>query len=218
VWARAGAGVAGALLAVVWSGCQSMVVDEPVFTEVPDLTPAPAPALAETNRPAASPPGGELGKAFRVGDMVTVTFSGVVTEAVPAHEERIKEDGTITMHLIGSVQAAGKTPGELQKEIQERYRKYYPNIVATVKSFELFYYVGGEVRAPARVPWGGEITVTRAIQSVGDFTDFANRTKVQLIRANGTKITVNCKKAIEDPRLDPKVMPGDQIHVPRRWW
>lgn len=200
-------------LAVLWAGCRTSVVDEPVFTEDPGLTTTTT-AVGDTNRPGPLPMIGEVTGQFRVGDMVTVTFSGV-SEVIPPHEERIKDDGTITMHLIGSVVAKGKTPGELQKEIQDRYRKYYPNIVVTVRMFELFYYVGGEVRSPARVPWGGEITVTRAIQSVGDFTDFAAKTKVQLIRANGTTITVNCKKAIKRPELDPKVLPGDKIHVPR---
>jgi polysaccharide export outer membrane protein len=213
VLAHAGVVTGLLTLAALLGGCRTSSVDEPLFTEVPGLT-TPA---GDTNLAVPPPAGGELSGRFRVGDMVTVNFSGV-SEMIPPHEERIKDDGTITMHLIGSVAAAGKTPGELQKEIQDRYRKYYPNIVVTVKSFELFYYVGGEVRNPARVPWGGEITVTRAIQSVGDFTDFANKTKVQLIRANGTQVTVNCKKAISHPDLDPKVMPGDKIHVPRRWW
>ncbi|MGA4643821.1 polysaccharide biosynthesis/export family protein [Limisphaera sp. 4302-co] len=154
---------------------------------------------------------------FRIGDTVTVTFSGVEPPP-PPHEERIKEDGTITLPMIGSVIAAGKTAGELQKEIQERYSRYYTRLTVTVKSLERFYYVGGEVRSPGRYPWLGELTVTQAIQSAGDFTDFARKTRVLLVRANGQTEVVNCRKAIENPELDPKVMPGDRIHVPRRFW
>jgi len=154
---------------------------------------------------------------FRIGDTVTVTFSGVEPPP-PPHEERIKEDGTITLPMIGSVIAAGKTAGELQKEIQERYSRYYTRLTVTVKSLERFYYVGGEVRSPGRYPWLGELTVTQAIQSAGDFTDFARKTRVLLVRANGQTEVVNCRKAIENAELDPKVMPGDRIHVPRRFW
>src|SRR5438445_12428368 len=54
---------------------------------------------------------------FQVGELVTVKFSGLDT-ALPDHEERIKEDGTITLAQIGSVKAEGKTPGQLQKDIR----------------------------------------------------------------------------------------------------
>lgn len=157
---------------------------------------------------------------FAVGNIVTVTFSGVSELLVP-HEETIKEDGTITLTLIGAVKAAGKSAGELQKEIHDRYvPKYYnANLTVTVKSQMRVYYVGGQVKAPGRQEYIGTTTVTKAIQSAGDFTDFAKRTAVELTRAGSKKpIKVNCKKALKDPRLDLPVFPGDKIHVPQRIW
>lgn len=203
-------------LLVGWlSGCGT---PEPGWTGFPEAaavggTPAPPAETSIPNRPES---GGAVER-FRVGDTVTVTFSGVEPPP-PPHEERIKEDGTITLPMIGSVIAAGKSAGELQKEIQERYSRYYTRLTVTVKSLERFYYVGGEVRSPGRYPWLGELTVTQAIQSAGDFTDFARKTRVLLVRADGTTVTVDCRRAIERPELDPKVMPGDRIHVPRRFW
>ncbi len=65
------------------------------------------------------------------------------------HEETIKEDGTITLPLIGSVYAVGKTAGELQNEIYTNYvPKYYVRLTVTVKSGDRVYYVGGEVKSP----------------------------------------------------------------------
>ena len=55
----------------------------------------------------------------------------------------------------------------------------------------------------------------QAIGAAGDFTDFANKRKIELIRANGTKQIVNGKKARTDPKLDPWILPGDHIHVRR---
>jgi hypothetical protein len=49
----------------------------------------------------------------------------------------------------------------------------------------------------------------------GDFTDFAGKRKVKLYRVNGKVETIDCKKALENPKLDPEVLPGDKIHVPR---
>ena len=74
------------------------------------------------------------------------------------------------------------------------------------------------MRNPGRFPWLGELTVTQAIQSAGDFTDFARKTRVLLVRADGSTTVVDCRRAIQQPELDPKVMPGDRIHVPRRFW
>jgi len=199
---------------VLFSGCRAP--EEPVFFSDPVVASASAPTgtLPEL-QPGVPRIKGES-ESFSLGEQVIVTFSD---PQLQTHEERIKDDGTITLHLIGPVKAVGKTPGELQKEIQERYvPEYYKpgRLTVTVKSQERVYYVGGEVRSPNRYIYSGHITVTKAIQSAGDFTDFANKRKVCLTRADGKKIIVNCKKAIEDSTLDPAVFPGDKIHVPRR--
>lgn len=153
---------------------------------------------------------------LRKGDLVSISFSGIATP--PAEqEERIKEDGTINLQLLGPVTAEGKTPGELQKEIQDGYvPKYFRRLTVTVKTENRFFYVDGEVRSGGRLMYAGELTALRAIASAGGFTDFAARTRVQLIRATGEKIRIDAKKAAEDPRHDPMVLPGDTIIVPRR--
>jgi polysaccharide export outer membrane protein len=152
---------------------------------------------------------------FHVGETVSVIYSGIPDQILP-HEEQIKEDGNITLSLIGSVKAVGKTAGELQNEIHDLYvPKYYVRLTVTVKPGDLVYYVTGEVKQPGRQLYVGETTVTKAITSASDFTDFASH-KVKLIRANGQVIKVNVDKALEDPTLDLQVYPGDQVYVPRR--
>ncbi|MEO6035590.1 MAG: polysaccharide biosynthesis/export family protein [Verrucomicrobiota bacterium] len=162
--------------------------------------------------PVEDPPSIEL----RVGETVRVIFSNGSTTQIPPHEEQIKQDGTITLVQIGSVRAAGKTSGELQTELQKAYSKYYRDMNVTVQVPDRSYSVGGQVKAPDRKPYVGPTTVIKAIQSAGDFTDFANRKKVRLTRANGKSYIVNCIKALENPKLDLPVYPGDSIHVPQR--
>ena len=58
----------------------------------------------------------------------------------------------------------------------------------------------------------GRITVTQAIQSAGDFTDFANQRKVRVIRANNKVQIVDCEAAFEDPTKDAPII-GDRIVV-----
>lgn len=153
---------------------------------------------------------------FAVGDMVRVIFSGV-SETIQPHEERIKDDGTITLPLILAIKAVGKTPGEVQKAITDAYvPDYYKRLTVTVSSDRRVYYVGGQVRNAGRQEYLGTTTVTKAIQSAGDFNDFADRRKVILTRADGKKFTVNCLKAAKNPALDLAVFPGDKIEVPMR--
>lgn len=154
---------------------------------------------------------------FVIGDMVIVNFSGVDPQLLPPREELIKEDGTITTwSKIGPVQAAGRTPLELQNELQQLYNKYYNNLTVTVKTSERrVYYVSGEVVHPGAVTYLGETTVTKAVAAAGGFTEYANKT-VLLTRPNGEKRWINCKAAELDPSKDASVFPGDKIHVRRR--
>jgi protein involved in polysaccharide export with SLBB domain len=207
----------GLLLAtLIFNGCSSSS-DEILFSDNPAPASAQSGSQPRTGTAPADVTSGDLTAArFHVGDTVTVDFAGTV-ETVPQHIEPIKEDGTITMSLIGPVRALGKTAGELQNEIHDLYvPKYYVRLTVTVSSPQRVFYVGGEIKQPGRQLYVGETTVTKAIQAAGDFTDFANRSKVQLIRSNGEKLKVNCNKALQDPTLDPPVYPGDQVFVPRR--
>ncbi|MEO8428371.1 MAG: polysaccharide biosynthesis/export family protein [Verrucomicrobiota bacterium] len=157
---------------------------------------------------------------LRANDLVQVYFSGNPS-APKDFNERIKEDGTISPPMIttpedGSVKAEGKTVGELQKILQERYNKYFRNLTVTVLTESRYFYVDGEVRSPSRQAYSGAITVTKAIAAAGGFTDFAKRSQVHLIRANGQKFTISYDKALRRAELDLSVHPGDQIVVPRR--
>ncbi len=151
------------------------------------------------------------------GVRITITFSGVPPPS-DKHEEQIREDGFINPPLLGrAIKAAGKTIGQLQDELQKAYvPDYFKTATVTVKRAEAFFFVGGEVKNPGQKPYLSEMTVLKAIQASGDFTDFGKRSKVQIIRANGKVEIINCDKARRNPKLDKRVFPNDTIHVPRR--
>jgi predicted Ser/Thr protein kinase len=79
-----------------------------------------------------------------------------------------------------------------------------------------WYYISGEVRTPSRQRYDSRITVSQAIITAGGFTDFADKKRVRLTRADGRSEIINCLKALEDPSLDPDVHPGDTLLVRRR--
>jgi len=177
----------------------------------------PAPHAAADNTAAVPPNGADVAR-FHVGDTVVVSFSGS-PNPIPDHVESIKEDGTLTFDNIGKVYATGKTAGELQNEIQADYvPKYFVRLTVTVKSAgDRVYYVGGEVKGPGRQLYVGDATVTKAIQSAGGLTDFANHGKVWLRHATtGQRIRVNYDDALKNPAKDPPVYPDDQITVDKR--
>ena len=153
---------------------------------------------------------------LRPNDLITVVFSGI-NNPPKNHEERIKEDGMLTLPLELRIRAEGKSVGQLQKEIHDLYvPDYYKMLTVTVNTENRFFYVSGEVRQPNRVLYSGEMTVTKAIAASGGFTDFGNKKKVRLIRANGQVVVVNCLEAQSRPELDLPVYPGDQVLVKRR--
>ena len=217
---------------VVLSGCSSANdvflsdnASEPAMTETPTNAAPDAPATAQTamTEPTNDMPAMTEAPSFQAGETVNISTSTgsadnpgpIVTSGQPY---LIAEDGTITLPLIGKVQAAGKTPGELQDNITRLYvPAYYVSLAVTVTAPQRVYYVGGEVVHPGPELYNGETTVTKAIQSAGDFTQFASHT-VWLTRADGTRIRVKVDKALRDPTQDPPVFPGDQIQVPRRYF
>ena len=160
-------------------------------------------------------------------DGTPVTRGMIVCERIdggPAlsAQGEIKPDGTITLTLNQTFKAAGVTRAQLEKDIRERYvPRYYKQMTVGIKLTRdtRFYYVGGEVRAPGRQLYLGRITILKAIQSAGDFNDFAQKKKVELTRSGASKLViVNCAKAMHDSSLDVEIYPGDKIHVPRRFW
>jgi protein involved in polysaccharide export with SLBB domain len=221
--------LAGLVLATAGlTGCHSAPSAPQQFADLPGA--ARAPIMSERTPTAAPAPAVKSNReaplenkidVIQPGDALTISFKDLPKDEVAnlPTEERVKQDGTITLLHNQTFMAAGLTRGELEKLIRERYvPKYYVNMTVSVKQQEAtrFYFVGGEVKIPGRQVYISRMTVLKAIQSCGDFTDFANKKKVRLTRADGkTKLIVNAVKALENPTLDVEVYPGDTIHVPR---
>src|SRR6266571_6223262 len=205
--------VCGALLGVVlFAGCKMLSSSDPDFPDVPVKTAAAGGADA-TPIPILNNNGAEL---IHVGDSLTVVFSDLPTTP-PQLQVQVDENGKITLIENQTFTAVGKTRAQLEKEIRALYvPSIYTKMTVTISRPERLFYVGGEVKNPGRQTYIGPITVLKAIQSAGDFTDFAQRKRVKLTRLNGKSETINAIKAREDPRLDLPVFPGDTIHVPRR--
>lgn len=69
---------------------------------------------------------------FYVGD--TIAISSAIDSSINVPTIAIQNDGAISLTLIGQVRVAGKTIDDLQRELNERYSKYFqnPSIVVQV--------------------------------------------------------------------------------------
>jgi polysaccharide export outer membrane protein len=127
----------------------------------------------------------------------------------------VNESGEISLPLIGRVPAEGATPGQLAERIEAHYvPRYYVRCNVGVIISARYFYVGGEVRAPGRYPWSEDTTVLKAINTAAGFTDYANRSRLELLRGD-EKIPLNFDRLRRNPGQDIAIRPGDSVWVPR---
>jgi len=84
----------------------------------------------------------------------------------------IRADGKITLQLVGDVDAAGKTPSELQKALEKKYTGLIEKPSVAVIARNLNHrniYVAGSVKTPGLLPMPGHTSVLEAIMQAGGF-------------------------------------------------
>jgi polysaccharide export outer membrane protein len=105
----------------------------------------------------------------------------------------VRPDGKITTPLVEDLQASGKTPTELAREIEKRIAKYIqsPVVTVVVTSFVGPYSqqirVIGEATKPQALPYRENMTLLDVMIAVGGITDFAAGNKASILRTVGGK-------------------------------
>jgi polysaccharide biosynthesis/export protein len=126
----------------------------------------------------------------------------------------IDAGGSITMPLIGSVPARGRTPAGLAAEISAKLRNGYirePSVAVEIESYRPFFILG-EVAAPGQYPYVPNMSVESAVAIAGGFSPRALRDRVTLTHTDGagsSRIVVPLGTAIS---------PGDTVLVGERWF
>ena len=136
--------------------------------------------------------------------------------------QRLRPDGYITLHLVGDVLAADKTPKDLSQEIEEKIRDFYQDVKVQVRVSAFnskFYYVAGESRS-GPVAYTGNDTVFSAVMRAG-LPRSAWPEKAVVIRPNEDgdlirRMSVDLKAMIEkgDFRHNAVLEEGDIVFVP----
>lgn len=199
------------LLAVLWGGCQ---------TDSDSATPQAATSSAtHAAGPTASAP--VTNSVFSidriaVGDVIRVMYEASVP--IAPTEIQVPETGLVTIHMGEQVQVGGKMAADVSKEIRDLFtvkKQMYKRLSVNVQVLGRTISVGGEVRTTGSFAFEGGMTVLKAINRAGGFTEYADRRKVRITRVNGQQIMVDCKSALKKPELDVPLYPGDRIEVVR---
>lgn len=139
-------------------------------------------------------------------------------------EVRVSLDGKISLDIIGSITATGKTTDQLQNDIVRLISRLNKNISqATVRVIAHNYqyvFVIGQVMVPGKVSFEEIPDLWTIINEVGGITEFGDLSRVTIIRGGGQagKIeVVNVSQAISEGRQDrlPKIGRLDTIEIPR---
>jgi len=97
----------------------------------------------------------------------------------------VTPEGTISLPVIGSVQAQGLTLTELQQELNECYREEIEGIEVIpvlVQRAPRFVYVLGEVRSPGRFELTGPTTALQALSMAGSWNVGAHLRQIVVFR------------------------------------
>jgi polysaccharide export outer membrane protein len=135
----------------------------------------------------------------------------------------VRSDGKISLPLAGEVQAAGRTPYQLEQEITAKLRSYMADPEVTVmveQSNSEKFNILGFVARPGSYPLTGPTTVLDAIADAGGFRDFAKTRDVYVLRhypgGKEIRLRFNYKAVIKGKHFNQNVQlqPNDTIVVP----
>jgi polysaccharide biosynthesis/export protein len=121
------------------------------------------------------------------GDVVKLTFS-----AAPElnQSQKVRVDGKLSLPLVGEVDAAGKTIGQLQSELIQLYKSQLktPEVTVSLEGSVTTVTVSGAVAKPAKLAFERPTTVFQAIMQAGGPSEYGNLRHVRLHRiVNGVQ-------------------------------
>lgn len=149
---------------------------------------------------------------------ISVWKESELTKSVP-----VRSDGKISLPLVGEIQAAGRTPLQLENEISGKLKNFITTPEVTViveKVNSRKYNVLGEVSKPGSYLLTTSTTVMDAIAAAGGFRDFAKKSGVYILRKGPDGKEAHLKFNYKDfvkgkgSAQNIKLEPNDTIIVP----
>jgi polysaccharide export outer membrane protein len=151
------------------------------------------------------------------GDVIRISFPGAPEIS---STQKIRSDGKISLAMVGESRAAGLTLPQLQDSLTQLYKPQLqnPSVLVILESSANGVILTGELKSPGKRVFDKPTTLLEAIQEAGGFSEYANESKVRVIRVVGNSYqtqVVDMKGALEGKPIDVVyVQGGDIIHVP----
>jgi protein involved in polysaccharide export with SLBB domain len=147
---------------------------------------------------------------IQAGDKIKLTVYG---EDALSGVYEVSPSGLVSLPLIGTIKAVGRTRAELERQITSRYVSFVKDAKVTVAVIEYRpFYIMGEVLRPGKYPYESGLNALTAISTAGGLTYRANKSSV-LIQRPG-------EEAWHEYPLTASVTvgPGDLVRVPERYF
>jgi protein involved in polysaccharide export with SLBB domain len=142
------------------------------------------------------------------GDQVRVSVFGL--DALN-NTYLVGDTGVISLPMIGTVEASGRTIAGFESEIANSIRAKQlmldPKVSAQILAYRPFFIMG-EVQRPGQYPYVPGMSVMTAVSVAGGYT----------FRANTKAVTVTRSTAKGRAAPDSSVQPGDLIQVQESWF
>lgn len=141
-----------------------------------------------------------------------------LTKAVP-----VRSDGKISLPLVGEMQATGKTPLQLERDITDKLKNFItaPEVTVIVQQvLSRKFNILGQVGKPGAYPLTAATTIVDALATAGGLRDFAKKTGIYVLRKGPSgqqeRLKFNYKDFLKGKNVSQniKVEPNDTIIVP----
>ena len=180
-------------------------VQAPMAAPMPVAAPMPAPM------PMPMPAAYDAPYYLDAGDRLRVVVYG---QEGLTNIYAIDASGSITLPLIGTIPARGRTPAQLAVDITASLRNGFirePSVAVEIEAYRPFFILG-EVAAPGQYPYVPNMTVESAVAIAGGFSPRARRDRVTVTHtdASGTA------RYVVPPGTS--ISPGDTVLVGERWF
>jgi polysaccharide export outer membrane protein len=143
----------------------------------------------------------------------------------------VRPDGRISIPLVPDIDAAGRTPTRLARDIEERLRRFVidPNVTVIVRSFVgtsgQQIRVIGEATQPRAIPYRDGMTLLDVMIDARGLTRYAAGNRAEIIRRETPEaprqvIRVRLTDLLRngDMTQDITMRPGDTLVIPQGWF
>jgi polysaccharide export outer membrane protein len=141
----------------------------------------------------------------------------------------VRPDGRITTPLIEDVQASGKTPTQLARDMEKELSTYIKNPVVTVMvggfrgPFDRQIRVVGQAAQPQALPFQDGMTILDVMIAVGGVTQYAAGNRATIVRntdgvAQQFQVRLNDLLNSGDISANVRMLPGDVLIIPEAWF